>query len=299
MIHLRLDPRAAAPAHAYRVAGHALQADRPLAWLAPFPVVDALPAELPALELAMPEPAAGEILFEGRAFLARRERQLACRRHPEGFAFAADGLGDFFYRDGNSYEPDATLAVVEPAPEAPAELLEEVLLGPLLALALAQRGVFLLHAGGCEIAGEAFLFLGESGAGKSTLAARLGAPRLADDQAAVDALSHQLLPGFPQPKLDRPAQSRIAGTPRRPLGGLLLVEKASAEAEPRLDPLHPLAAAAGIVRHTTAARCFDHTLLRAHLDFAASLAAQVPCFRLVYPHHPAAPEKIGALLARG
>ncbi len=58
-------------------------------------------------------------------------------------------------------------------------------------------------------------------------------------------------------------------------------------------------AAAGIVRHTTAARCFDHALLRAQLDFAAAVAAAVPCFRLIYPHHPGAPEKIGALLARG
>ncbi len=59
-----------------------------------------------------------------------------------------------------------------------------------------------------------------------------------------------------------------------------------------------MTAAAGIVRHTTAARCFDHALLRAHLDFAAALVARAPAFQLVYPHHPDAPLKIGALLAR-
>ncbi len=120
-----------------------------------------------------------------------------------------EGLGGFV-RDGNSFEADATLAAVAPVAEAPPELLAEVLLGPLLALALAQRGVFLLHAGGCEVDGDAFLFLGESGAGKSTLAARLGAPRLADDQAAIDAVSTCCCPTFRSPSSIAQAQRRIA-----------------------------------------------------------------------------------------
>lgn len=300
MIALRLAPGSAAAASRYRVVGQTLLADRPLEWLEPFaaagPAV-ALPGDA-AGDAAGDAPSdaggAGELLFGGRAFLARRQRELSCRRLAGGFLIEAEELGSFFYRENG-----ARLEVLAAVPGAPTELLAEALLGPLLALALAQRGIFLLHAGGCAIDGAAFLFLGESGAGKSTLAARLGHPRLADDQAAIDAASLGLLADFPQPKLPAADQRALALAPPRPLGGLLLVEKAPAETEPRLEPLPAMVAAAGVLRHTTAARCFDPPLLRTHLDFAASLASQIPVFRLIYPHHPGAPEKIGALLARG
>ncbi len=140
-----------------------------------------------------------------------------------------EGLGAFVYREG-----DASLAVEAAAPAASEELLAEVLLGPMLALALAQRGVFLLHAGGCDIGGAAFLFLGESGVGKSTLAAQLGFPRLADDQAAIDAVTGELLPDFPQPKLAAADQLPLAGAAGRQLGGIVLVEPAPPDAELQL-----------------------------------------------------------------
>lgn len=299
MIALRLDPRQASPAYGYRIAGVPLRADRELAWLQPFAATtggEALPAlPPPALGDAAGD---GEAIFDGEAYLARRERRLVCRRQDGGFTFEVEALGFFRYR-----EAAARIEVLAAAPEAPEELLAEVLLGPLLALALARRGIFLLHASGCEIAGVSCLFLGESGAGKSTLAARLsalgGGALLADDQAAIGALRLELLPDFPQPKLDSAAQVPLALAPARYLGGIFLLEPAPADSEPRIEEISPMVAAAGLLRHTTAARCFDAALLRDHLGFAAALVAAVPCRRLQYPHHPDAPKKIGTLLARG
>lgn len=292
MIQLRLDPRASAPAFRYRVAGGQLVADRELGWLAAF-ALEGEGALLPGLEpAASAEP--GETLFADSAFLARRERFFSCRRLADAFQLEVEGLGEFRY-----VESAGRVEVLAAAAGAPEELLVEVLLGPLLALALAQRGIFLLHASGCELDGATWLMLGESGAGKSTLAANLGGLRLADDQAAVDAITFGLLADFPQPKLDQSLQVPMAAAERRKIAGILLLEKSKAEAEPELEPLPRLAATAGILGHTTAARCFDQELLRRHLDFAAGLAGQVPCFRLRYPHRPGAIEKIGALLTRG
>lgn len=297
MITLRLDPLSAAPAYHYRVAGVPLRADRELAWLSSL-ASPAAPGDdaLEALAASGAQAAApGEVLFADTAFLARRERRVSCRRIPEGFLFEAEGLGLFRYCEAAS-----RLEVAAAAPEASPELLAEVLLGPLLALALARRDVFLLHASACEIGGATWLFLGESGAGKSTLAARLaelGGVLLADDQAAIGALRLELLPDFPQPKLGPLRQAPLAAVPARHVDGIFLLEKAPAGEEPALADLSPMVAAAGLLRHTTAARCFDFPLLRAHLDFAAALVARVPCRRLRYPHGEDAPKKIGALLA--
>jgi hypothetical protein len=294
MIQLRLYPQHATPAFSYRVAGRLLVADRELSWLAPFALAGGGAAGLPAVGSPAVAAVPGETLYTGEIFLARQERFLSCRRLVDTFHFDVEGLGEFRYRQN-----EALLEVVAANEDAATALLAEVLLGPLLALALAQRGVFLLHASGCELDGAVWLMLGESGVGKSTLAASLGGSRLADDQAAVDAGNCELLTDFPQPKLEPALQALLAGVGRRALHGLLLVEKAPADAEPELILLPRLDAAAGILRHTTGARCFDQLLLRRHLDFAAGLSARVACYRLVYPHRPDACKKIGALLARG
>lgn len=296
MITLRCDPRTASPAYPSRVAGVPLRADRDLSWLRPF----AAAAPGNAALAAVPEPrpaddaAPSELLFSDTAFLARRERAIFCRRTAEGFAFDVEGLGLFLF-----CEADSRLEVAAPVRGTAPDLLAEVLLGPLLALALGRRDVFLLHASGCEIGGKTCLFLGESGAGKSTLAARLaalGGRLLADDQAAIGVLRLELLPDFPQPKLDAALQAELALTPARHVDAIYLLEPAPPAAEPALEEVPAMAAAAGLLRHTTAARCFDIPLMRAHLDFAASVVARVPCRRLFYPHHADAPKKIGALL---
>lgn len=275
----------------YSIAGRRLVSDRPLVWLAPFALGS--PESAPALEASQAGVSgAGEVLFDGRAFLAGRERQLICRHQQGNYLFEVEDLGQFLLE-----HKGPALRVVAATSGVTEELLAEVLLGPLLALALATDDVLLLHASACEVAGQIVLFLGESGTGKSTLAANLGGNLLADDQVAIDAISIEMLPEFPQPKLAPERLESLRGAGRRRVGSVVLLEKAGPENEPDLSPLSPMIAAAGILRHTTAARCFDSRLLRKHLDFAAALVAQIPCQRLVYPHRDDVFPRIAALLA--
>lgn len=296
MIHVELSP-GDPKVFGYRVAGRRLVSDRPLAWLAPFafgPLESA-----PVLEVSQAGASgAGEVLFDGRAFLARRERQLICRHHQGNYLFEVEDLGNFALEPLEPLEHKGpALRVVAATSSAPEELLAEVLLGPLLALALATDDVFLLHGSAVELAGQTWVFLGESGTGKSTLAANLGGNLLADDQVAIDAISFEMLPEFPQPKLAPERLEYLPSAGRRRVDSVVLLEKVGPENEPDLSLLSPMIAAAGILRHTTAARCFNPRLLRKHLDFAAALVAQIPCQRLVYPHRGDVFPRIAALLA--
>ncbi len=293
MIAIRFE-KPGSPKHpkAYRVAGQEVVAERSLAWLEPFAQPGRAKDLPPRSQAEVDAAEQGALIFDGEAFLARRLRQLTCHHFRWGFLFDVEGLGSFRF-----VEAESSLEVQSSVPGAEPELLEEVLLGPLLALALARRGIFLLHAAACELEGKVFLLLGESGAGKSTLAARLGG-KLADDQAAIDAETLELLPDFPQPKMESEDQELLSRVGRKSITGILLIEKANPQSAPELHPLSPLAGAAGILSHTTASRCFDPPLLRSHLDFASDLVAEVSVQRLVYPHHPEAPGKIRALLAR-
>lgn len=169
---------------------------------------------------------------------------------------------------------------------APA-LLEEVVLGPGLVLALAAHGVWCLHGSAIGADGGAVVFLGESGRGKSTLAARLhedGFRRLADDVTPVELTADggEALPAFPQLKLPAAAQPGAAALPRLPLRALYLLATV-AGGEPEIAAATPSEAAAELLRHTVAARLFPPPLLRAHLDAVAELAGRVPVRRLRYP----------------
>lgn len=95
---------------------------------------------------------------------------------------------------------------VEIAPGSSEALARLPLLGPVMALALYLRGMFVLHASAVAIDGRGAIFVGDRGAGKSTMAAALvarGHPLLADDVVAVDVSGTPcIVPGFPQLKLD-------------------------------------------------------------------------------------------------
>jgi hypothetical protein len=108
--------------------------------------------------------------------------------------------GTFLVRQGHSI-------TVDPAPEAHKSLWRLPLLGGVLAMALHQRGLLVLHASAVSIDGKAVAFIGEKGKGKSTTAAALfhrGHPLLSDDIVAIDLARPGrplVLPGFPQFKL--------------------------------------------------------------------------------------------------
>lgn len=110
---------------------------------------------------------------------------------------------------------DASRVDVDPAPGVDDALLAFPLLGPVLALALHQRGLLVLHASAIAVGGQSVIFMGDKGAGKSTTAGamiRAGHLLLTDDVVALDLSDPSrpmILPGFPQLKLARDAADAI------------------------------------------------------------------------------------------
>jgi hypothetical protein len=111
--------------------------------------------------------------------------------------YCLDGVGAFLVSEGR-------YILVEPQLGADPEALRLSVLGPALALALYQRGLFTLHASAVAIDGKAVAFLGGHGWGKSTMAALLharGYPVISDDVTALNEHDNTVVPSFPQLKL--------------------------------------------------------------------------------------------------
>ena len=115
-------------------------------------------------------------------------------RHSDGrLGFAIDDLGGLGLRiaapgvGGHHVSRDGR--VVRSWPDTPLELRwQQLLLGQVIPLVAALRGLEVLHASAVVRGGLAFAFAGDSGVGKSTLAARLalrGNDLLADDVLTV------------------------------------------------------------------------------------------------------------------
>jgi hypothetical protein len=133
------------------------------------------------------------------------------------------GEASLAFRDAGAFQVRVGQEIlVDPAPQAAESLLRLYLLGPVLAVALHQRGWLILHASAVDLGGRVVAFLGGSGWGKSTLAAALqqrSHPLVADDFIAVPtpalataaiagasvddqaAALPRVYPGFPQLKL--------------------------------------------------------------------------------------------------
>lgn len=113
------------------------------------------------------------------------EKSWVCTGRIEAILDAPE-VGLFVVRDGQTID-------IEPFPDVDAALLRAFLLGPVLAMALYQRGFLVLHASSVALHqnGQALGvvgFLGHSGHGKSTLAATLharGHQIIGDDVIAV------------------------------------------------------------------------------------------------------------------
>lgn len=233
-------------------------------------------------------------------------------------AFAED-RADLWWEAVGAFRVTADTVEVEPAPGVGDDLLAFPLLGPVLAVALHLRGVYVIHASAIALAGgSAFALLGNKGAGKSTTAAafvRAGHRLLTDDLVAVAAPEGPaplVLPGWGQVKLSAEAERRFAGdaTPRpfvhegidktrlllggaafrsepAPLARLYLLERGPVGAGPSVRPASAAEALPALLPHAYAAR-FGRALLggRAsawHLRATARLAASGRVARLVVP----------------
>ncbi|TPN89988.1 serine kinase [Mesorhizobium sp. CU2] len=219
-----------------------------------------------------------------------------------------EAVGAFLIDDGKRID-------VDPAPGVDDPLLAFPLLGPVLALALHQRGLLILHASAIAVGGKSVIFLGDKGAGKSTTAGamiRAGHHLLTDDVVALDLSDPNrpmILPGFPQlklaadaagairleqaeirpqvhPQIDK-AQHRLNdgfAADAVPASRIYVLERGETAA---ISPLPALAALPAIIKFSYITRFGRQALAgdfaATHLRQSAQLAAQVGVCRLEVP----------------
>lgn len=233
-----------------------------------------------------------ETIFDGDARVGLRECRVRSLAAPGRDLLQVSGAGAFAL----PHEEDRI--EIDPEPVAREAAVEEALLGPALALALARRGTFVLHASAVVLGEGVIGFLGESGAGKSTLARLLtsqGAALAADDLLAVTT-GPVALPHYPQLKLGEEAMAAIAALePRYPLLGLYELAPGG---EVAAEELPAVSATALLLRHTVAGRLFARDLLAAHLGFMGDLAGRVPVRRLRVPRRMDVGEEVLRVLQR-
>lgn len=182
----------------------------------------------------------------------------------------------------------------------------EMICGPVIAVALAQRGLFVLHGSAVEIGGRVVAMCGHSGAGKSTMAAMfaaVGARSFSDDvtplatdadAAGVEAVAGPTLAKLAAiPPAARPFLRELgaealgektlcawvnAALPgeRAPLAAVLLVEDAP---EVSLVPLRGQEALSELLRFSFCLTTGGARRQAQHLQAAAHIAAQVPVMR--------------------
>jgi hypothetical protein len=178
---------------------------------------------LPLPELVACE--AGEDVVVRLGKVGRVPPSLDARGH--GFWATAEEACHYLAHTGAFLVRRGREIVVEPASGVEERVLRLVILGPVLALLLHQRGRLVLHASAVEVDDTAVAFMGASGWGKSTSAAVMhtrGHGMVADDITVIELEQDRpmVFPGFPQLKLWPEAISSLGETP---------------ETLPRLHPL--------------------------------------------------------------
>jgi len=263
---------------------------------------------LPELEPATPAAPDLEIAVTPIDFPEAAQAATAFRFEPAWQYLSWQAVGTFLISGGNRIDVDPAAGVDDP-------LLAFPLLGPVLALALHQRGLFVLHASAIAVSGKSVVFLGDKGAGKSTTAGamiRAGHRLLTDDVVALDLSDPgqpMLLPGFPQLKLAadaaeairleqaevRPqvhaqidkAQHRLRGgfsDNAVPVSRIYVLERGERAA---ISPLPSLAALPAIIKFSYITRFGRQALTgdfaAVHLRQSAALAGRIGVCRLEVP----------------
>lgn len=188
--------------HFYRAYGLTISSEVALPELEPTAPADA-DLSIRIRPIDMPKPA----VPGGTAFEFGPDRQY----------LAWETVGAFLITDARHID-------IEPAPDVGDGLIAFPLLGPVMALLLHQRGMFILHASAIAVGGGSAVFLGDKGAGKSTTAGAMiaaGHKLLTDDVLAIAVdgpEGPQIAPGFPQLKLadDAAAAFTVEGAEVRP-----------------------------------------------------------------------------------
>jgi hypothetical protein len=212
--------------------------------------------------------------------------------------FSFPQVGAFLVRRGCE-------VVITPDLAADPTILPLYVQGMMLASALFQRGLFVLHSSVVDLDGRAIAFMGPIGAGKSTFASAFlsrGYRIVADDNAAIDLNDPELrvLPAFPSLKvypevarslghndrLLRPmhasqikqAQSigRAFSPTPLPLEAVYVLDR---EAGPEVARISPVETVTEIIRHSVPTRWNVAGGAR-HLKMCVELARRVPIFRV-------------------
>ncbi|MDH3281350.1 MAG: hypothetical protein OEQ18_09505 [Gammaproteobacteria bacterium] len=282
-IKLIQDHDATTPSHEYVIAGHRVISDRKVECLTAFRVTPNAPSHLGYCRGNLGT-RAGHLYYCGRHLVAGRQRTVEGRVDAAGLRLHIDGVAELWLVDNLS-----TIVVARSTPEVAPCLIDECLVGPGLILALAQRGVFCLHAAALAEPGAAIAVCGESGTGKSTLVTEDTPPgaRIADDVLPIEVADAQVwaCPEYPQLKWDADPPAKRRQTTRYALKSVLLLDPHTPgdQRELTVRSLSGRAAVLALVRHTVAAKLFPPDLLARHLAFCNEVAGLTPVRTLRYP----------------
>jgi hypothetical protein len=282
----------------YRPAGQDFYFPRPIAELAPFEINAGTAEETAFVSSSFRGNESPRLISRTAGWVANDQRIVEVYGDKSGFLLKVEDCGEFFItRHGEAigrsgFQPDSL-----------SQLDREILLGPVIVLALALRNVWSLHASAAMFNENVIAFLGESGMGKSTLSAYLskqtGWQRVADDILPVKYENGlQALPHFPQLKLP-PDQQPANGLPEHlPLNALCLLEHAAADAMPELQKMNIAQTVQALLAHVAGTRLCSAELLAKHLEFSTQAAKQVTAYKLKYPHRREALPIIKELLEK-
>lgn len=223
------------------------------------------------------------LLFKGSSWLAGKDRELVCSRTAQGFIIEVPLIAKFFVAVNQPY----ISRLDDYSDQRNSAVIEEVLLGPPLILALAINQQFALHASAVLIKNKAVLFVGESGFGKSTLAQWLDEltplKRLADDISVLEHTDNKLrlLPDFLQMKLS--ARQQHANSAAVKLAAIVSLNRQE-NTPVKLHQLDNLSSIQALLNHSVATQLFDKPLAGQHLKFMSELSQILPIYTLDYPN---------------
>lgn len=254
-------------------------------------------SELPLPELVAVEEASDDITILLRD-LTNSEK--LATQNATFFLGKTANIATFLVRGGKEI-------IIDPSPGVDGDLLRTIVLGPIWAVLLRQRGLAVFHASSININNSAIAFLGGSGWGKSTPAEAFydrGYGVITDDVMAVriEESPPQVFPAYPSVKLFPDTASflgcdasamypvhsqtkkhahRVAlKFPQGPLPLRRMYVLASSECN-KIEPLQSQEAFVELVRNSRAVSLLrDPDSRNGHLRQCACLVTKVPICRL-------------------
>ena len=228
----------------------------------------------------------GVIIYQGISWLAEKSRRVMCAKVDQGYRIDVPEISTFFIsNDGfQIIEYSDSKATIESNDIE----LEQILLGPVLMLALALNELFGLHASSVRLGDRAILFTGNSGFGKSTMARHLqqksGFYRLSDDISVISKSGSDFVLNTDFPQLKLFDNDQKFDLPLIKLGAVITLNRQSSNKDIGLIKLNSIDAVQVLLNHAVATQLFDKELVNLHLKFMVKLATPTPIYKLTYPN---------------